>query len=202
MATAKYISYPIVAGQTYNVVAVLDGNASFTGQLRLYVNGALVGTATGIGQIYKHPNYPPAFAHAYFTAVGGNNYTIVNTLGGAWADVFDGVIDEFSIINGALTSTRIAQLNTFAQTSPAPTGFSIVTPTGTAPALGIAPGGATAITLQWPDNGSAGYFLEYSTNLASGLWYSNPATPTLVSGTNTIIQTISNGVRYFRLHKP
>ena len=42
--TAKYITYPIVAGQVYNVVGVVDGNASFTGQLRLYINGALVGT--------------------------------------------------------------------------------------------------------------------------------------------------------------
>ena len=209
-ATAKYISYPIVAGQTYNVVAVLDGNASFTGQLRLYVNGALVGTATGIGQIYKHPNYPPAFAHAYFHNVLGTNYTInpddlVTYAAGSifWADVFDGVIDEFSVINSALSSTRIAQLNTFAQTSPAQTGFSIV-PTGTAtvPMLGIAPGGLNAITLLWPDSGSTGYYLEYSTNLASGLWFSNPAPPSLVGGTNTFTQTISNGVRFFRLHKP
>jgi len=202
LATAKYISYPIVAGQTYNVVAVLDGNASFTGQLRLYVNGTLVGTATGIGQIYKHQDYPPAFAHSYFTALTGTNYTIVNTLGGNWADVFDGVIDEFSVINSALSTTRIAQLNTFAQTSPAPTGFSIVTPTGTAPTLGVAPGGVNAITLQWPGSGSTGYYLEYSTNLASGLWFSNPASPSLVGGTNTFTQTISNGVRFFRLHKP
>jgi len=201
-ATAKYITYPVVAGQTYNIVAVLDGNASFTGQLRLYVNGVLVGTVTGVGQIYKHPNYPPAFAHAYFTAVGGKNYTIVNTLGGYWADVFDGTIDEFSIVNGALSSTRIAQLNTFAQTSPAQTGFSVVTPEEVAPELGVNLSAENAITLQWPNSGSAGYFLEYSTNLTGSQWISNPVAPTLIDGTNFVPQNASNEVRFFRLRKP
>jgi len=206
-ATAKFVSYPISAGQTYNVVAVLDGNASFTGQLRLYVNGALVGTATGIGQIYKHPNSLPAFAHAYFTSVLGTNYTIAPqsvtypTGSTHWADTFDGVIDEFSIINGtALSSSRVAQLNTFLQTNPAVAGFTIVPPTTTGPDLAISSNAGGGLAFSWP-SGSSVYALEYTTNLTSRVWTLDPIAPSSVEGFNVITQTISSGNMFFRLHK-
>ncbi len=86
LATAKYITYPVVAGQTYNVVGVVDGNASFTGTLRLYINGVLVGSVTGIGEIYKHPNNPPALGHSFFSTVYGTNYTIETQVSGTWAE--------------------------------------------------------------------------------------------------------------------
>jgi hypothetical protein len=56
--------------------------------------------------------------------------------------------------------------------------------------------------LSWP--GSAdGYYLEYTTNLASGVWVSNPVTPTTVNGTNFVTQTTgAGGSKFFRLHHP
>jgi hypothetical protein len=59
-ATAKFVATPVVVGQTYHVVGVLDGDPNgFAGQLRLYVNGQSVGSIGGIGQLYKHANNPP-----------------------------------------------------------------------------------------------------------------------------------------------
>src|SRR6201999_4592150 len=51
-----YITYPVSTNVTYHVVGVLDGDTTGTnGELRLYVNGALVGrTTNGVGQIYDH----------------------------------------------------------------------------------------------------------------------------------------------------
>jgi hypothetical protein len=211
-ATAKYITYPIVAGRVYNVVAVVDGNASFTGQLRLYVNGSLVGTVTGIGEIYKHPNSPAAFAHAYFTTVQGTNYTIrpdlityPNVSGGTthWADTLDGVIDEFAVINGTLSASRISQLYAFSQTNAPNTSFSVVTnTTGSAPVLTFSTVVGSGLSLQWP-GAATGYYLEYTTNLASGTWISNPAAASVINGNNVVSQSIgTNGNRFFRLHHP
>jgi hypothetical protein len=202
--TAKYISYPIVAGQTYNVVGVVDGNANITGQLRLYINGTLVGTVLGIGQLYKHPNNPPAFGHAFLTTVQGKGYTIEKQVSGTWADPFHGVIDEFAIINGTLSSSRITQLYNFSQTSAINPSFAVVTnsvvPSAPNISLGSVSGGA--FNLSWPV-GAAGYYLEYTTNLASGVWLSNPVAPSTVNGFNIVTQAISGGgSKFFRLHHP
>ncbi len=203
-ATAKYISYPIVAGQVYNVVGVVDGNASFTGQLRLYVNGVRVGTATGIGEIYKHPNNPPAFGHAFLTTVYGTNYTIEPQVSGTWADPFHGAIDEFAVLTSTLTDSRIAQLYAFSQTNPPNSSFVLVTNNvvAAAPAIHFTTGSSGAFQLSWPAS-ATGYYLEFTTNLASGIWISNPATPATLNGTNLITQTVSNtGNKFFRLHHP
>ena len=200
--TAKYITYPVVAGQVYNVVGVVDGNATFTGQLRLYINGTLVGTLTGIGEIYKHPNNPPAFGHSFFTTVYGTAYTIEQQVAGNWADPFHGVVDEFAVINNTLSAGRISQLYSFSQTGPAPTGFTIINNPGTsAPTLGstFSPG---SLNLSWPVSGD-GYYLEYTTNPSSGIWFSNPVTPGTISGFNVVTQSFNGGGnKFFRLRHP
>ena len=119
--TAKYVTTPIKAGETYHVVGILDGDPNgFTGQLKLFVNGQSVGFASGIGQLYRHPNNQPTFGQAGFLRHDGINVSIVPpitapTLPG---DTFDGVIDEFAILSQSLTAERIAQLYAFAQTPP------------------------------------------------------------------------------------
>ncbi len=201
-ATAKYITYPIVAGQVYHVVGVVDGNATFTGQLRLYINGTLVGTVTGIGEIYKHPNNPPAFGHSFFTTVNGTAYTIESQVSANWADPFHGVIDEFAVLNNTLSASRISQLYSFSQTGPANTSFTIINnPVGGSPTLGgtIGQGG---LNLNWPVSAS-GYYLEYTTNLSSGIWFSNPVAPGTISGFNVVTQSTSGGGnKFFRLRHP
>ncbi|MBX3733071.1 MAG: hypothetical protein KF791_10800 [Verrucomicrobiae bacterium] len=120
--TAKYVAAPVRSGETYHVVGILDGDPNgFTGQLRLYVNGVSAGFVGGIGQLYRHPNNQPTFGQAGFLRHDGINVSIVPpinppTLPG---DVFDGVIDEFAILNQSLSAERVAQLHAFAQTPPA-----------------------------------------------------------------------------------
>jgi hypothetical protein len=217
-ATAKYIAYTIEANQVYNVVTVLDGDSGFVnGELRLYVNGTRVGTVTGVGAIYQNPNDPPGFGQGYLTTYTGygktinpelvtpfiatNNPVVITNV--AWDEPFTGVIDEFAYINqGMLTDARIAQLYSFSQTNWAANGFTIVTngPGGgaTAPSLGFATASASAFTLSWPES-TVGYYLEYTTNLASGLWISNSIPPEIVNGNNTITEPIGSGSKFFRL---
>jgi len=189
----------------------LDGNAGFvSGELRLYVNGARVGTVTGIGAIYQNPNDPPGFSQGYVTAYNGKAKTINPELATATTlidEPFNGVIDEFAYINqGTLSDARVAQLYSYGQTNSADTGFSVVTNTTAAPIIHAvvnsgAGGAGAGLVLSWPGT-SSGYYLEYSTNLASGIWYSNLVVPGTVGGFNVITQAVGDGNRYFRLHHP
>lgn len=216
-ATATYITYPITTNVVYNVAAVLDGNAGFlTGELRLYINGVRVGTVVDVGAIYQNPNDPPGFSQGYVTSYTGHGSTINPELVTSTTPIgapLNGVIDEFAYINqGALSDARIAQLYSFSQTNWASDGFVIVTnnPTVTPPSLnfttgssGTGSGGSIgALHLSWPVT-AGGYYLEYTTNLASGIWLSNPVSPATVNGYNVVTQSVSNtGNEFFRLHHP
>ncbi|HAB16305.1 MAG TPA: PA14 domain-containing protein [Verrucomicrobiota bacterium] len=117
--TSKHVITTVQPGKVYHVVGVFDGSiSSFTGQLKLYINGELVGTVGGIGQIYKHPNTPPAFGQGSFRTHLGQSQSLDPTSENFNAR-FEGVIDEFSLINRALNPARIAQLYSFAQIPPA-----------------------------------------------------------------------------------
>jgi hypothetical protein len=154
-ATAKYISYPIQPGVVYNVVGVLDGNVSFTGELRLYINGVRVGTVTGIGEVYNNPNDPPAFGQGYLTTYLGVGETINPELVTAtthYDPPFNGVIDEFALINqGVLTDERIAQLYAFSQTNWAGNGFTVVSGSG-APSISGVQIQSGNVVITWGDN--------------------------------------------------
>ncbi len=218
-ATATYITYPVQPHQVYNVVAVLDGNSGFVnGEIRLYVNGARVGSATGAGAIYQQPNDPPGFGQGYITTYTGYKKTInpglvtpfiatnspIALTNTAWSEPLNGVIDEFAYINeGTLSDARIAQLYSFSQTNWADTGFTIVTTSntssGTQPTLSFTAPSAGAFSLNWPV-ASAGFHLEYTTNLASGLWVSNSVPPVTQNGYNTVTETIDDAdSKFFRL---
>lgn len=120
LETSKHVITTVQPGKIYHVVGVLDGSAnSFTGELKLYVNGELVGAVGGIGQIYKHPNTTPAFGQGSFRAHTGANQSLDPTASNLDA-VLDGVIDEFALVNRVLTPARIAQLYAFSQQPPAP----------------------------------------------------------------------------------
>jgi hypothetical protein len=206
-ATATYIPYPITTNEVYHVVAVLDGNSGFvSGAIRLYINGVRVGTVDGIGAIYQNPNDPPGFSQGYVTAYTGQGATINPELVSATAPIgtpFNGVIDEFAYINqGTLSDLRIAQLYAYGQTNWADPGFTLVTNNAAAalPSISFAPATGNAFNLSWSGSAS-GYYLEYTTNLAAGIWISNSVAPTSLNGTNFITQPVSGtGNRFFRLH--
>jgi hypothetical protein len=95
-----YTQTTIQAGQTYHVVAVLAGDPVGTnGQLILYVNGVPVSTAGGVGQLYPHNGgvYVGRGSLLLQTGDRGPNQT------------FDGVLDDFSIYDTALSAATVAQ---------------------------------------------------------------------------------------------
>jgi hypothetical protein len=77
-------------------------------------------------------------------------------------------------------------LNVAATTSPAPT-------------LKINAANNSAILI-WPTNLS-GYVLQYSTNLYSGNWFTNPAVPSVVNGQFTVTNRPISTIEFFRLIK-
>jgi hypothetical protein len=175
--TSKHVLTTVRAGQVYHVVGVLDGSvSSFTGQLKLYVNGELVGAVGGIGQIYKHPNTPPAFGQGSFRAHDGTSYSLDTDA------PFDGVIDEFSLINRALPPARIAQLFAFAQTPPA--AASVIHQ-------------AAAISGVRAENGSVIVTWEGPAKLQRGDSVNGPFTT--LDGTSPHTEPITGSQRFFRL---
>jgi hypothetical protein len=205
-ATATKITYPITTNQIYNVVTVLDGNSGFvTGELRLYINGSRVGTVDGVGAIYQNPNDPPGFGQGYVTSYGAYAKTInpeLVTTTTLLDEPFNGVIDEFAYINeGSLSDARVAQLYAFSQTNWAANGFTVVTNglSSTAPTLNFTAPSSGAFSLSWPVS-ATGYYLEYTTNLASGIWISNSIPPATVNGYNVVTPVIDAAdSKFFRL---
>ena len=221
-ASATYITYPVQPHQVYNVVAVLDGNSGFVnGEIRLYINGARVGSATGAGAIYQQPNDPPGFGQGYLTTYTGYKKTInpglitpfiatnspIALTNTAWSEPLNGVIDEFAYINqGTLSDARIAQLYSFSQTNWADTGFTIVTSTNTGgggsntpPTLGFTAPSGGSFSLSWPVS-ATGFHLEYTTNIASGIWVSDTVPPVTQNGYNTVTESIDDSEsRFYRL---
>jgi hypothetical protein len=142
------------------------------------------------------------------TAFTGKAATINPELVSANAPIgtpLNGVIDEFAYINqGTLSDARIAQLYAYSQTNWADSGFTLVTNTAPTarPSLSFSPLTSNTLNLSW--SGSAtGYYLEYTTNLAAGIWLSNAAAPSVLNGTNFITQPVGGeGNLFFRLHHP
>jgi len=91
--------HPIKVGQTYHVVAVLDGaTTGTTGNAILYVNGAQVARATGVGQIYNHTGD---------IQIGRGN-ALIHTGDNGDYGFFDGFLDEYAVYNTALAAQRVA----------------------------------------------------------------------------------------------
>jgi|GEM_PF-3190123 len=89
----------VTVGQTYHVVAVLDGDKTgTTGNAILYVNGSEVSRAPGVGQIYNHTGDIQIGRGNALTHTGDNgNFGF-----------FDGFLDEYAVYNTALSAQRVA----------------------------------------------------------------------------------------------
>ena len=112
----------MVTHRVYHVVAVLDGNTTSTGQLLLYTNGVLVGTADGAGQVYNHTGTTPRVGN-------GNGFLRHDGVALNAATYFDGLIDELAICSQALPATRVADHFTAGRTAPLTT--TVTSPTFT-----------------------------------------------------------------------
>ena len=93
-----FVQTPIQAHQTYHVVGVFDGRPTDrSGEIRLYIDGQLVGTSPGAGQIYNH--------NGDVRIASGNARSHLSQAGVFGA--FDGVIDDLSLYNSVLSDDRI-----------------------------------------------------------------------------------------------
>jgi len=124
---AVLVTYPVTTNVTYHVVAVLDGDTlSTNGELRLYVNGLLVGRSTnGVGQIYDHNGA---------VHIGSGNGRSHLNVSGQWG-YFNGTEQDVSIYNAVLSDSDILahyQAGTGASlvTTVPPTFVSAVSPQG------------------------------------------------------------------------
>jgi len=99
---AIYAQATIEAGRAYHVVAVLAGDATgFNGTLTLYLNGVAVNTVSGAGQLYAHTGNIEIGS-------GGTTTLDINDDSGALGN-FDGVLDDLSLYNTALSSNTVAR---------------------------------------------------------------------------------------------
>lgn len=93
-----YVSAPVQANTSYILSTNFEGNASLTGTLTLWLNGAQMDQASGLGYLYAHSGDiglgAMIDASMFFsvTASGTSNY-------------FDGRIAEFIIYNEALSAS-------------------------------------------------------------------------------------------------
>ncbi|HTD67186.1 MAG TPA: LamG-like jellyroll fold domain-containing protein, partial [Candidatus Limnocylindria bacterium] len=96
---AVFALAPVQAGVLYHVVAVFDGDSAGTnGNLILFLNGVEVARGGGVGQIYNHTGD---------IRIGHGNGLIHTGQNGAFG-YFDGVLDELTAYNRALSAVRVA----------------------------------------------------------------------------------------------
>jgi plastocyanin len=98
---------------------------------------------------------------------------------------------------GTIYQWQVRYKDSYGAWSPysASTSFSTV-----APSL-IALRQTNALVLKWPAN-SAGFLLEFSASLSSGVWSAVSPPPLLVAGENVVTNSLSDATRLYRLHKP
>ncbi len=94
-----FVTHTITTNVTYHVIAVMDGRTdSLDGELRLYINGELASRSTnGVGQIYNH--------NGNVEIARGNSRSHLDISANYGA--FDGILDEVSTYNAALSEERI-----------------------------------------------------------------------------------------------
>jgi len=158
-------------GMFYHVAGSCDGT-----NFNLYVNATLQGQLTSDVPLSWGPYWTigcnPAFAR---------NAGVPRT--------WNGVIDEVSIYNRALSATEIQAIY---QAGSA--GKCLVQ-------LAIIPAGTNAL-LTWPTNFN-GFTLQSTTNLASSTsWTYVSSVPVVVATNNVVTNTISGTQKFFRLSNP
>jgi hypothetical protein len=159
-------------GLFYHVAVSYDG-ANFN----LYVNGSLQGQLASASS----PTWGPIWS------IGANPAFARND---GYPRTWNGVIDEVSIYNRALSATEIQAIYNAGGAGKCIT-----------PQLTISLAG-TNVILTWPANATAGFALQSATNLGSTNWSTNLPSPVVVSGQNTVTNPIFGTQNFFRLANP
>lgn len=173
-------SYTVLTGATtvqadswYHVAMTFDGST-----LKLYVNGALDGSVAGT---------PPSPTTQPFV-IGGLTSGPFN---------FNGLVDEVSVYNRALTDAEVAQIYGAGVAGKCTSGPQVAG--RTSPDLKIA-ASANRVGLSWPSAATPGAMLEASSNLID--WHLvTPSLTTNLNMVNTQMGDTGHGV-FFRLRRP
>ena len=151
-----WLSTPIAAGTVYSAAFVIDAPSS---ELRLYLNGELVDTASGIGELYNHGR----------SAIGGQRGWARYHTGAQPGDInfFRGSIDEVAVFPVALdgdAAQRHYALGTATLTEPA---ISIGAPTD-----GSTVAGLTNVVVDAIDPDDSIGTLDVQVRIGTGPWRS------------------------------
>ena len=162
-------------GVFYHVAGSCDGT-----NFNLYVNGTLQGQLTSDVPLSWGPYWTIGCNPAFARAAGVSR-------------TWNGVIDEVSIYNRALTATEIQAIYHAGNA-----GKCLVQ-------LAIIPAGTNAL-LTWPTNFN-GYTLQSTTNLnvnpaALAAWTYVSTVPAIIATNNVVTNTISGPQKFFRLANP
>ena len=181
-----WVSAAIDSGTTYHIALVFDQPAD---ELRGYINGALIDTATGIGKLYKHSALVGVAGMS--DDVRFHDGQVTNPGTGFY---FGGTIDEVAVYNVALTGTQISDHTAIgAGISGNPPTVSIVDPSNGAVLAGNAaiaidavdaedPAGS--LNVEWRVDGGSWSSTTY--NSGSGLYESSLDTTALSNSGHTV----------------
>ncbi len=139
--------------------------------LLIYINGALSGSNV----------YPlPAPSYVQYHLLGRSSFT---------NSVIDGLIDEFSLYNRALSPAEIAAIYASGSAGKCK-----------GPSLNIAPT-ANNVLVWWPATAS-GFVLESSTRLGTNQTWNPCSGAIVIVDQNVFVANAGTGSRFFRLHRP
>jgi alpha-L-arabinofuranosidase len=152
-----------------HITAVYDPPADY---VAIYLNGVLAGAD-------DYVTIPMSGVEDVRNIIGADN----------WPDPgMQGTIGEFRIYNGALQADEIAATQALGPNQLL---------SATSPTLGAAISGAN-LTLSWP-LASAGFALQWETNLAASHWTNGLPAPQIVGGQWQVNVTVSGPTLYYRL---
>jgi hypothetical protein len=157
----------------FHLAAVFNPPA---GSLALYTNGVLAASNASV-------TTPLSAVNDVYSFIGRSLYS---------ADPYpDFILDEFRIYDGVLSAAEIAATQVLGPDQPL---------SNASPALGVSGTSASSLALAWPLP-SAGFTLESSTNLVSGVWTPVAATAQMSGGRWRMTVPVASGAVYFRLRK-
>jgi uncharacterized protein DUF11 len=131
--------------------------------------------------------------------VGVSGNTLTGTLG--TVAVSNSVTVTVTVVPqtvGTITNSAVVSSD-YSDPSPADNSIVLTTTVLPLPFLSIAPYSANQVTISWPAL-LTNYLLQYKTNLAPSVTWSNSTTTPFISGTNRfIIETSSGSTKFYRL---
>ena len=181
-----WVSAPVASGATYHVALTLD---QVTDELTGYVNGASVGSASGVGKLFAHG--ANVGLGAMSDDIKFHDGAVTNS---GYAYHFGGTIDEVALYNTVLSPGQIVtHASVGGATTAVPPSATIVAPSSGATLSGDTPiaidatddaDPAGSLNVEWRIDGGTWSATTY--NGATGLYEATWDTTTVTGGVHTV----------------